>query len=188
MLFRPPTPIATWSWLPLLAGVSLCDAVAAATGVPVGLKWPNDLLQRPEEGKVAGILAQTAGDAVVIGIGLNVSTQPAELPVPTATSLAIAGATGADRTALLISIVKEVDHWLDHWIETGGDAAAAGLAAAYSQRCITLGRSVVVSTIDGRTVAGEAVGIDRDGRLELLVGGSLEVVGAGDVEHVRAAD
>jgi len=185
MLFRPPTPVATWSWLPLLAGVSLCDAVAAATGIPVGLKWPNDLLSRPGEGKLAGILAQTADDAVVIGIGLNVSTQADELPVPTASSLAIAGATEADRSALLISIAKEVDHWLDHWIETDGDADAAGIAAAYSQRCITLGRSVAVSTIDGRTLSGEAVGIDADGRLEVLVGGGLEVIGAGDVEHVQ---
>jgi BirA family transcriptional regulator, biotin operon repressor / biotin---[acetyl-CoA-carboxylase] ligase len=185
VLLRPNAPTATWSWLPLLAGVALCDAVSAATAVPVGLKWPNDLLQRPEEGKLAGILAQSSGSSVVIGIGLNVSTQRDELPVDMASSLAIAGSTVPDRTALLISIVGEVDHWLGHWVEEAGDPVASGLANAYAQRCLTLGRTVSVSTTAGEVLHGEAVGIDGDGRLEVLVDGTLRVIGAGDVEHVR---
>ena len=71
----------------------------------VRLKWPNDLLHGPSERKLAGILAQTTGTAVVLGIGLNVSTTEAELPVTTASSLVLCGASDPDRTALLAAIL-----------------------------------------------------------------------------------
>ncbi len=97
VLLRPAVPIQHWGWLPLLAGVALHDAVFAASEIPTALKWPNDLLAAGDERKLAGILAQTSGDAVVVGIGLNVDTTAEELPVPSATSLALAGANGLDR-------------------------------------------------------------------------------------------
>src|SRR6202451_4227852 len=81
LLVRPDTvPPARRGWLPLLAGVSVASAVRAAAGVDARLKWPNDVLAGPA--KLGGILAEAAGDAVVVGIGLNVSTEPAELPPP----------------------------------------------------------------------------------------------------------
>ncbi len=61
-------------WLPLLAGVAVAAAVRAVAGVDARLKWPNDVLAGPA--KLGGILAEAAGDAVVVGIGLNVSTEP----------------------------------------------------------------------------------------------------------------
>jgi BirA family biotin operon repressor/biotin-[acetyl-CoA-carboxylase] ligase len=54
--------------------------VRAATGVDARLKWPNDVLVGPAQ--LGGILAEAVGDAVVVGIGLNVSTEPGELPPP----------------------------------------------------------------------------------------------------------
>src|SRR5947199_1204768 len=104
MLLRPAVPPARRGWLPLLAGVAVATAVTQVTGVRTGLKWPNDLLTA--DAKLAGILAEASGHAVVVGIGLNVSTEPAELShlqaatrpgaLP-ATSLAAAGATTLDR-------------------------------------------------------------------------------------------
>lgn len=95
------------SWLPLLAGVAMADAVGRLAEVEVALKWPNDLLVRLPAGgwgKVAGLLAEAgtgaeprtgaeartaagaragAGtDVVVIGIGLNVTQRADELPPP----------------------------------------------------------------------------------------------------------
>jgi hypothetical protein len=64
-------PPAAWGWLPLVAGLSVLNAVDGS-GVRVGLKWPNDVLASPPaEGKVAGILAEVASPKpmVVIGIG-----------------------------------------------------------------------------------------------------------------------
>jgi BirA family biotin operon repressor/biotin-[acetyl-CoA-carboxylase] ligase len=123
MVLRPSAPIPTWGWLPLLTGVAL-EAVVAVTGADVALKWPNDLLHRPSDAKLAGILAQTSGAAVVIGIGLNVSTTRDELPVPTATSLELCGAVGVDRTELLLAILERFDARAADWADAGGDAEA----------------------------------------------------------------
>jgi BirA family biotin operon repressor/biotin-[acetyl-CoA-carboxylase] ligase len=177
VVLRPTAPIPRWGWLPLLAGVALYDAVRRVTGLEVALKWPNDLLVLPSEDKLAGILAQTSGAAVVVGIGLNVSTTRDELPVPAATSLELAGASQVDR----------IDARAAQWSDVGGDAEACGLAAAYRAACATLGRQVAVTTTAGTSVVGEARGIDGDGRLQVDVGGRVEVIGAGDVEHLRPA-
>src|SRR5215472_4664985 len=112
LLMRPDVPPARRGWLPLLAGVAVATAVTELTGVQARLKWPNDVLAG--EAKLAGILAEAVGDAVVVGIGLNVSTEPAELshllaaPGPgtlPATSLRAAGAAALDREELLLAIL-----------------------------------------------------------------------------------
>jgi BirA family transcriptional regulator, biotin operon repressor / biotin---[acetyl-CoA-carboxylase] ligase len=187
VVLRPTAPIPTWGWLPLLTGVALHDAVRAVTSLDLALKWPNDLLCGPSEEKVSGILAQTSGEAVVVGIGLNVSTTRDELPVPTATSLELCGATAVDRTSLLAAILTQLDARVAQWTDVRGDAEACGLAADYRAACATLDRQVSVTTTSGRAVTGDARGIDSDGRLQVDVGGRVEVIGAGDVEHLRPA-
>jgi BirA family biotin operon repressor/biotin-[acetyl-CoA-carboxylase] ligase len=175
VLLRPVPPVVTWGWLPLLAGVALHDAIAGTA-----LKWPNDLLVG--ERKVAGILAQTGGDTVVIGVGLNVTTTADELPVPTATSLALEG-LAHDRTELLVAVLTALDARYAQWSDAGGDAEACGLAGAYRAACATLGREVAVTGTDGSLVRGMAEAIDASGRLRV----DGQVIGAGDVEHLRPA-
>jgi BirA family biotin operon repressor/biotin-[acetyl-CoA-carboxylase] ligase len=179
-------PIQHWGWLPLLAGVAVHEAVVERTGLAVSLKWPNDLLAA-DGGKLAGLLAQTSGAAVVIGVGLNVDTTSGELPVDTATSLALAGARGLDRTELLIGILTRLDARYAQWADCGGDAAACGLVAAYRAACSTFGRAVRVTLADGRVVEGDAVDLDDVGRLVVRTADGRQAVGAGDVEHVRPA-
>ncbi len=191
VLLRPPVPLVHWGWLPLLAGVALHEAVGAVSGVQVALKWPNDLLARSDgsvpPAKVAGILAQTNGDAVVVGIGVNVSTTRAELPGDAATSLALCGAVEVNRGVLLNAILTRLDDWCQSWVAAEGDAEACGLAAAYRAACTTIGQIVVVSGTDGSRVRGTAVGVDSTGRLHVDTDGVVRPIGAGDVEHVRPA-
>ena len=149
VVLRPQAPIHTWGWLPLLTGVALHEALVAATGVDLALKWPNDLLALPSEQKLAGILAQTSGETVVVGIGLNVTTTRDELPVESGTSLALCGATELDRTALLVEILRRLDARAAQWADVDGDARACGLAEDYRLQCATLGREVSVSTTTG---------------------------------------
>src|SRR5436309_8320655 len=134
LLLKPAVPPARRGWLPLLTGVAVAEAVTKATGVETGLKWPNDLLAA--DAKLAGILAEAAGDAVVVGIGLNVSTEPAELshllaaPRPgalPATSLRAAGATTLDREELLLAILEGFERWYRAWQRAGGDPDRSGL-------------------------------------------------------------
>jgi BirA family biotin operon repressor/biotin-[acetyl-CoA-carboxylase] ligase len=183
VLLRPDAPVATWGWLPLLAGVAVHDAVSPF--VDARLKWPNDLLVGADLRKAAGILVQVSGRAVVIGIGLNVSTTPQELPVPTAASMETAGVGGVDRAALLGRILAELSHRYLQWQRSDGDAHASGLAADYLERCATVEQEVSVHMPAGDSFAGVATGIDGEGRLRVDVGGRERVVAAGDVDHIR---
>lgn len=187
VLLRPGVPLVHWGWLPLLAGVALAEAVHEAAAVEASLKWPNDLLAGPARRKAAGILVQTAGEAVVVGVGLNVSTTAGELPVATATSLALEGAADLDRTDLLVAILARTDARVAQWADCAGDAAACGLTAAYRARCGTIGGSVRVTGADGSVVVGEAVDIDAGGRLVVRTPDGEQTVGAGDVEQLRRA-
>ncbi|MFC1404318.1 MULTISPECIES: biotin--[acetyl-CoA-carboxylase] ligase [Streptacidiphilus] len=189
MLLRPDgVPKPRWGWLPLLVGVSAASALSQVAGVEVRLKWPNDLLVDVggEERKLGGILAELAGDAVVVGIGLNVSLREEELPVPAAGSLALAGAAVTDRETLLRALLRTFDELYADWAGAAGDPEASGLRAAYAAQCATLGRSVRVELPGGRELLGEAVAVDGDGRLVVRDGaGEERAVGAGDVLHVR---
>lgn len=186
VLLRPDVPVQHWGWLPLLAGVALHEAVDAVTGLHTELKWPNDLLAADGR-KLAGILAQTSGDgdAVVIGIGLNVDTTAAELPVETATSLALAGAGPVDRTDLLSAVLTGLDARYAQWSDCRGEAEPCGLAQAYTDACATIGRRVRVVLAD-TAVEGQAVAVDPVGRLVVRTPTGEQVVAAGDVEHVRS--
>jgi BirA family transcriptional regulator, biotin operon repressor / biotin---[acetyl-CoA-carboxylase] ligase len=185
----PPIAQSRWGWLPLLTGVAVCDAVTSVTGVAVALKWPNDLLVG--ELKLAGILVQATTSTAVIGVGLNVSTTAAELPVDTATSLGVAGAAGIDRSVLLSAILAELAANYNRWTDAGGDAVASGLAPAYRSRCATIGRPVTVTTATGDRAA-TALAVDDDGRLRVRFtdsesAESEQALAAGDIVHLRVA-
>lgn len=177
VLLRPRAARSTWGWLPLLAGVALSSAVPGSS-----LKWPNDLMFELER-KAAGILAQSDGAAVVVGIGLNVSTLAAELPAG-ATSLLLETGAEPDRTVLLRSVLQNLDDWYQRWHAAAGDAERCGLAAAYRERCATLGQRVRV-TSGAAHIVGSAIAVDAAGRL-VLDGG--QAISAGDVTRLRAAE
>lgn len=186
VLLRPgkSVPASRWGWLPLLAGVALAGCVTRTAGVDARLKWPNDLLAGGR--KCAGILTEVAGDAAVVGIGLNVSHRPGELPAG-ATSLALAGAPTTDRAALLAALLRELAQWYRRWRAAGGDAGAAGVGEAYRSRCATIGQRVRVRLPDGGELTGHAETVDADGRLVLRTAAGVQVLAAGDVHHLRDA-
>jgi BirA family biotin operon repressor/biotin-[acetyl-CoA-carboxylase] ligase len=184
----PAVPVARWSGLPLLAGLAVQRAVARLTGLDAALKWPNDLLLGPGRRKAAGLLVQAAGEAAVLGVGLNVTTTAAELP-DGATSLAVEGAHGIDRGRLLQAMLEQLARDYAAWRAGGGDigGAAGGepLLAAYLRVCDTVGRPVQVAQPDGTVLAGVATAVDGIGRLVLRTASGDVSVSAGDVQHVR---
>lgn len=190
VLLRPSeVPVARWGWLPLLTGVAVATGLSRAAGVDTALKWPNDLLVTvgDEERKAGGILAERAGeDGVVIGVGVNVTLRQEELPVPRAGSLALAGAVSTDRDPLLRAVLRSLEDWYGRWRAAGGDPAASGLQETYAAGCATLGRVVRAELPGDRSVVGEAVAVDGDGRLVIATeAGVQEPVGAGDIVHLR---
>ncbi|MFF9241868.1 biotin--[acetyl-CoA-carboxylase] ligase [Streptomyces sp. NPDC014801] len=192
VLLRPTeVPVARWGWIPLLTGVAVATGLSRAAGVDTALKWPNDLLVTVggEERKAGGILAERAGEGgVVVGVGINVTLKAEELPVPQAGSLALAGAVSTDRDTLLRGVLRALDDWYGRWRAAGGDPAASGLQETYAAGCATLGRTVRAELPGDRSLVGEAVAVDGDGRLVLATkDGVQEPVGAGDIVHLRPA-
>lgn len=184
VLLRPPASTrSAWGWLPLLAGLSVATPLSRMSGLDVGLKWPNDVLVGDR--KLAGVLAEVAGDAVVVGIGLNVSLRADELPVPTATSLHLEGSDVVDREPVLRAVLRELAARYRAWVDAGGDAEASGLLRAYREACVTVGKDVTVQLPGGREVRGRAVDVDATGRLLVETGDVVETLAAGDVVHVR---
>ncbi|WP_395295907.1 biotin--[acetyl-CoA-carboxylase] ligase [Kitasatospora hibisci] len=189
VLLRPDgVPVERYGWLPILVGVAAASTLNRVAEVEVGLKWPNDLQVEiaGAERKIGGILTELGGGAVVAGLGLNVSLREAELPVPTAGSLVLAGAAVTDRSILLRALLREFAGLYEEWTAAAGDPQASGLLPAYLDRCTTLGRQVRVHLPGGRELLGEAVAVDGDGRLVVRTpDGARRAVGAGDVVHVR---
>jgi BirA family biotin operon repressor/biotin-[acetyl-CoA-carboxylase] ligase len=179
VLLRPSATAVDWPWLPLMTGYA-AGRTLRQLGAPVGLKWPNDVLLADR--KVAGILTEridtSTGPAVVVGIGINVDQARDELPLDSATSLALEGAE-IDRTDLLTALLRSLRTEYDAFQR----GELASLRAAYVDSCTTIGRSVRVDLPDGETLTGEATGIDEGGRLLVQTVGGVVPVAAGDVVH-----
>jgi BirA family biotin operon repressor/biotin-[acetyl-CoA-carboxylase] ligase len=151
------------------AGLAAQEACRQVGGFTPDLKWPNDLLLG--ERKLAGILAEATGPAVVVGMGLNVHSAPAD-----GAWADEAAGRRIDRSEFLAAWLNGLDHHLGNW-----DA----VLSAYRRACSTIGRAVAVE-LAGDRVVGTAEDIDDDGRLVLRVAGGARVaVASGDVIHVR---
>jgi BirA family biotin operon repressor/biotin-[acetyl-CoA-carboxylase] ligase len=205
LLVRPRTvPPGRRGWLPLLAGVAVATAVHAVSSVDARLKWPNDVLVGPA--KLGGILAEAAGDAIVVGIGVNVSTEQAELPppgpgaLPATSLLALTGkaltsnaltgkaltSNALDRESLLTGILAGFERRYQAWVQADGDPERSGLRAEYTGLCATIGRRVRAELPGGQLLSGLAADVDPDGRLVVRVSPDSDVpVAAGDVVHLR---
>jgi BirA family transcriptional regulator, biotin operon repressor / biotin---[acetyl-CoA-carboxylase] ligase len=178
-----------WTWLSLLAGLAVSDGVRRAADLPAVLKWPNDVLIADR--KVSGILSERVdtpqGAACVVGIGINVSLEEDQLPVPTATSLALAarelGQQAPSRTAVIATVLAAFELLYRRWDAQHGNDRS--LAAAYAERCETLGRPVRVLLSEDRRVEGIADRIDPDGRLVVRTAAGSSVYEAGDVLHLQ---
>ncbi|MDZ8171035.1 biotin--[acetyl-CoA-carboxylase] ligase [Microbacterium xanthum] len=184
----PDLPVAARGWIPLAAGAALVRAVRAqlgSSGHEATLKWPNDVLL--DGAKLCGILTEVVPshpDCVVIGTGINTRMSRAELPVETATSFLSAG-IDVDDDRLLADYLDALDRHLSGLVTAAGDASVSGLHADVVRCCATVGKQVTVALPNGEALAGEASGIDVEGRLVVDAGGDPIAVSAGDVVHVR---
>lgn len=177
---------AGWGWLSLATGLAVADAVATATTVEAGLKWPNDVLAG--HGKLAGILAEVTRPFAVIGIGLNVTAAPPG--VPGATSLRDALVAQPERDVLVCRILRELGERITGW--RAADGADPQLANDYRARSLTLGSRVRAELPGGRQIVGIARDVDDQGRLcletwdsDAAKSGETVVISAGDVVHLR---
>lgn len=176
VLLRPP-PSRRIAELSLVGGVAVAETAEAATKLAAQIKWPNDVLVNRK--KVAGVLAEAAGDAVVLGVGLNVNQTRDELPAEATVlpaSLLTTDGVRRERAPILADLLARLEQAYDRWREGGLDAVYDGLGA----RDFLRGRRVLV---DGE--AGVGVAIDRGGRLEVEIAGERRLVESGEVLFER---
>jgi BirA family biotin operon repressor/biotin-[acetyl-CoA-carboxylase] ligase len=184
-----PLALDRFGWLPIAAGIAMTGTVAdVLPDASTGFKWPNDVLVNGR--KVCGVLAELLPErgGVVIGAGVNLGMTVEQLPVDTATSLAIEGADPAqlEPDTILAGYLSRLRELVEGYIAADGDAERSGLAAQARSQCITLGRAVRVELPDGAVLEGTATALDADGRLVVrLADGRDETVAAGDVTHAR---
>jgi BirA family biotin operon repressor/biotin-[acetyl-CoA-carboxylase] ligase len=173
LLRSPDLPADRRHLLTAAMGLAAQAAFEGAGGFRPDLKWPNDL--EVNGAKLAGVLAQASGPAVVVGIGCNVSWAPAG-----ATSAIECAGHPVERAALAEGLLLALEELLSRPL---GD-----LAGAYRGACATVGREVRVQQVDG-VLEGWAEGLDDDGRLLVRprVGTRLVAVAVGDVVHLRPA-
>jgi BirA family biotin operon repressor/biotin-[acetyl-CoA-carboxylase] ligase len=191
----PMDRAADWGWIPLLSGMAMRQSLADVADVAARLKWPNDLLVQEDARdhadhdapwlKISGILCEMVpgGGSVVIGAGANVDQTRLELPVETATSLALCGAGDIRRADVIVRYLGALADLHEAWAE--GGAGLDALRAAYRSVCLTIGLDVDVHQPHGQVVRGTATGVDDAGRLVVRTGGWSTAYAAGDVVHVR---
>jgi len=180
-----------FGWLPLIAGIAMTRAVQSLVPAErVGLKWPNDV--QVDGLKISGLLAELvpAGDAVVMGAGLNLSLSRDQLPTPVSTSLSLSGVdlvgdelADAALSAYLIAL-REL---YTDFVRLGGDPVGSGVADELADLCTTIGQQVKVQLPGAPDLFGSAIGIDASGRLQVRssLDGHVTAVAAGDVTHLR---
>jgi BirA family biotin operon repressor/biotin-[acetyl-CoA-carboxylase] ligase len=162
--------------LALVAAVALDELVTALVGpTRVRIKWPNDVLL--DGAKLSGILLARAGEAVVVGFGVNLIHHPQGLDRPTI-SLAAAGVNGVTAEGFLADLAPAFARWLGRWRGEG----LAPVRQRWLERAHPRGTALRVRGADGSVIEGLFDGMDADGALLLrLADGSVHVMHAGDV-------
>jgi BirA family biotin operon repressor/biotin-[acetyl-CoA-carboxylase] ligase len=174
LLIRPARPKSEWAQLSFAAAIAVADMAAhfvpAAT---IAVKWPNDVLA--EGRKVSGILLETAGEALAIGIGVNLASHPSGTEFP-AISLAAFGVKAPSPGAALALLAPAFAGWYDRWESAG----FAPIRDAWLARAAGLGRRIRARLPD-RESAGVFEGIDAEGALLLREGSQTRAIAAGEV-------
>jgi BirA family biotin operon repressor/biotin-[acetyl-CoA-carboxylase] ligase len=179
VLLRPDMAPAQSSIFPLLAGIAVAEAVAAAlpNGPAPMLKWPNDVLLNGE--KCAGLLIDATPDKnridwLVVGIGINAGYAP-ELSDRVVTCLAAHGATA---TALEVaeSVLARLSNWLDIFAKNG----TSPIIEAWTKNAHPIGTPLQVKT-PSQIIAGNFAGLSPRGELLLSAENRIESFSTGEI-------
>ena len=103
--FPAPIPLTPVTLLPLRVGTVVIDALNDSR---LSLKWPNDVLL--DGGKVAGILVESDGEAIHVGIGVNIASFP-EVPSAGSDRGRRAAKVGGDAVAIAQRIADGLGAW-----------------------------------------------------------------------------
>jgi len=179
LLFAPAAPRERFGELSFAAALAVYDALAPLVSKgAMRIKWPNDILI--DGAKISGLLLEMietqAGPALILGIGVNVVSAPADAPYP-ATRL-IDHAAAAPPSPREIARRLDAAFWVhyDRWLAEG----FAPLRAAWVDRAAGIGGSLTVR-MPNETLEGVFADLDEAGRLVLHMETETRTISAGDV-------
>jgi len=173
-VFRPQPQVARL--LTMAAGVAVAEGIAAATGLEVELKWPNDV--HCSGRKLAGILAERGAEHVVLGFGINVlhAVYPPDVQAR-ATSIEVELGRPVDRAFVLAECLAALaSRYRD--LHDGRDAVV--MSAWRGRGASMVGRRVQWDAA-GAVSQGRAERIDDDGALIVRTESGLVRVISGEV-------
>lgn len=174
VILRPDIPASEMSRLSFVASLAVAEWLTSECGLDCALKWPNDVLVGG--GKIAGILIELAGPAVVAGIGVNVNQRqfPDDL-ADSATSVAIETRQSYDIPALTNSLAGSLFGVYERFLASGFEE----ILADWRKYIWGVGESVEIAT-EGRTLNGIIRGVDSEGALLLQNAGGLHTIHSAD--------
>lgn len=162
--------------LALLAGLALHEVVAPLVPPPTAvlIKWPNDLMIGAA--KLAGILLERVGDAVIVGIGTNLAQAPQVEGRETIALSALGPAPDRDHFAQ--SLARQFDIELERWRSFGLDP----LVRRWQAAAHPIGTALAIGEPGETPLEGRFAGLTADGALQLrLADGTTRTVHAGEV-------
>ena len=185
VLLRPQISAVRLPLLPLAVGLAAAEAIRAAAGLTVDLRWPNDLLLSPR--KVGGILleSKTSGSSVdfaVVGVGINVHQRAFALDLATpATSLDLEAGRRVSRQDLLVFLLKSLER------ETLGlaDPAAGSTIPARVEQASTWIRGRRVEVHGPQACTGVTAGLDAHGFLRVQTADRMVTLQTGGIRAVE---
>lgn len=160
-------------------GIAAARALQSLGAAAVRVKWPNDLVVA--DSKLAGVLVEARGEAVAIGIGVNLAVDAMPGVEQPWTDLRRAGVPAATRPDVLAALLRALLPALSEF-ERGGFAA---FAEDWRRFDALAGRPVRVLAGD-RVEDGVAMGIDAGGGLRVRHADGERIHHAGEVS-VRVA-
>ena len=182
LLLRPEIKPQKAQMLTLVMGLAVTTACKELTGLPVEIKWPNDVTIHGK--KLCGILTEMSAEIdkihyVVIGVGINVDMRefPAEIAT-TATSLALETEVVPLREELISCCLKKFEYYYEQFLKTEDMAL---LRPIYQGLLANLNREVRVLEKDNE-YTGIATGINDKGELLVeKIDGQCAAVRGGEV-------
>ncbi|WP_400163752.1 biotin--[acetyl-CoA-carboxylase] ligase [Brevibacillus sp. TJ4] len=166
LIIRPVIPLPKTPQMTLLTAVCMARSIREETGLPVKIKWPNDLFVGDK--KVCGILTELNAEAdrvhyLVIGIGINVNSEESDFPpelAGIATSLRIESGGKVNRLQLLQRFCRNFEQTYDEYLAHGFQP----IREEWEALSYTIGRWVKVETVSQK-LEGRAIGLDDEGVL-----------------------
>ncbi|MFS0916225.1 biotin--[acetyl-CoA-carboxylase] ligase [Brevibacillus sp. 179-C 1.1 NHS] len=189
LIIRPAIPLPKTPQMTLLTAVTVAKTIREETGLPVKIKWPNDIFIGDK--KVCGILTELNAESdrvnyLVIGIGLNANSVEADFPSELsriATSLRIESGEPLKRVSFIQRLCRNFEEEYEHYLQTGFER----VKKEWEDHSYTIGKWVTLQTIS-QQLEGRAVGLDEEGVLKVEdQAGQIHKVYSADVNY-RAND